>query len=575
VGGTPVVPLHRTLDQLAALAGIRGDVAERARFARAAVLVRERAIATDADLAPILESPPADVDAEVLNRLGHMYEAGGWVLLESAIADLPADLRWLFESGAVTIEQLSILHDELGVTSAADLHAELARGTIAASAALGTGVEAAVAAALPRVSTTVPRLPLGRAFAMADTVIAALAATPGIAFAEPTGGVRRGAEMVAEIDIVAPADDPAPAFDNVLGVPEIGRTLHRGPRKLYILIDRVQIGIRAPRLEAAGASLLQSTGTAAHLDALRARATERGCRLEPEGLTRADGVTIAASEESIYAALGLPYIPPELRDGTEAIVSADAGRLPRLVSRTDIRGDLHMHSHYSDGRDSVEAMVRACVELGYEYMAITDHSPHSAASRNLSPDSVARQAEEIASLRARFPQIVILHGCEVDILSDGRLDFSDRILKTFDIVLASLHDGERDSPERLLARYIAAMQHPLVTIVTHPTNRLLPFRAGYDLDYDRLFEQAAETGTVVEVDGAPAHLDLNGELARRAVAAGATLSIDSDSHRTDVLARQMHLGLTMARRGWVEPEHVLNTQTIDVVRRRIAAKRTG
>jgi DNA polymerase (family 10) len=574
VGGTPVVPLHRTLDQLAALAGIRGDAAERARFARAAVLVRERAIATDADLALILEDPPLDVDAEVMTRLGHMYEAGGWVLLESAIADLPADLRWLFESGALSIEQLAILHHELGVTSRADLHAELARGTIGASAALGADVEAAVIAALPRVKPTVPRLPLGRALALADPVIAALAAAPGITVAEPAGAVRRGEEMVAEIDIVAPAEDPAPAFANVLGLPEIARMLHRGPRKLYVLVDRVQIGIRAPKPDAVGASLLLSTGTVAHLDALRARATERGWRLEPEGLRR-DGVTIAASEESIYAALGLPYIPPEIREASESIASADSGRLPRLVNRTDIRGDLHMHSHYSDGRDSVEAMVRACIELGYAYMAITDHSPHSAASRNLSPDTVARQAAEIASLRERFPQIVILHGCEVDILSDGRLDFSDRILKTFDIVLASLHDGERDSPERLLARYTAAMRHPLVTIVTHPTNRLLPSRAGYDLDYDRLFDYAADTGTVVEVDGAPGHLDLNGELARRAVAAGATLSIDSDSHRAEALGRQMHLGVTMARRGWVEPRHVINTQPIDVVRQRIAAKRTG
>jgi len=206
-------------------------------------------------------------------------------------------------------------------------------------------------------------------------------------------------------------------------------------------------------------------------------------------------------------------------------------------------------------------------------MAITDHSPHSSASRNLSGDSVKRQADEIAGLRERYPQIAILHGCEVDILPDGRLDFSDRILEGFDIVLASLHEDAGHSPEQLLKRYLGAMRHPLVTLITHPTNRLLPYRAGYDLDYDRLFAAAVETNTVVEIDGAPAHLDMDGAMARRAVAAGVTVAIDSDCHRAELLDRQMHLGITMARRGWVEPHHVLNTRPIDEVRARIAAKR--
>ena len=220
-----------------------------------------------------------------------------------------------------------------------------------------------------------------------------------------------------------------------------------------------------------------------------------------------------------------------------------------------------MHTQWSDGRDSTEAMVEMCVSLGYEYLAITDHSPHSRASRNLSADGVKRQAEEIAALRERFPQIAILHGCEVDILADGRLDFKERILEGLDIVLASLHEGGGDSPERLLRRYLAAMRHPMVTFITHPTNRLVPHRPGYDLDYDRLFAAAVETGTAVEIDGAPAHLDLDGALARRAIAAGALVVVNSDCHRAELLERQMRLGIQTARRGWVEPRHVLNTQS--------------
>jgi DNA polymerase (family 10) len=234
-----------------------------------------------------------------------------------------------------------------------------------------------------------------------------------------------------------------------------------------------------------------------------------------------------------------------------------------------------MHTEWSDGRDPIESMVKTCRALGYEYMAITDHSPHSSASRCLTSQSVARQAEEIAQLRERYPDIAILHGCEVDILADGTLDFADRILERFDIVLASLHEGAGQSRDELMNRYIAAMRHPLVAVIAHPTNRLAPHRPPYDLDYDRLFDLAVETHTVLEVDGSPAHLDLDGALARRAIAAGATVSVDSDCHRAEMLERQMHLGVVTARRGWVEPRHVLNTRPLHEVRAFIAAKRAA
>jgi DNA polymerase (family 10) len=206
-------------------------------------------------------------------------------------------------------------------------------------------------------------------------------------------------------------------------------------------------------------------------------------------------------------------------------------------------------------------------------MAVTDHSQRSASSRSLSVGDVSKQAEEVARLRERYPDITILHGCEVDIMPDGRLDFADRILERFDIVLASLHDRAGHSREQLLKRYVSAMKNPFVTIITHPTNRLVPYKAGYDLDYDRLFELAVETGTIVEIDGSPVHLDLDGALARRAIAAGVTVSIDSDSHRATLLDRQMDLGIITARRGWVEARHVLNTRPIADVRGSIARKR--
>ncbi len=503
-----------------------------------------------------------------------MFEAGGWVLLESAIADLPVDLRWLFESGALTIEQLAALHGALGVTTAADLRAAVRREAVRNVPGLDVAVESAIAAALPTLRASVPRVPLGRAMTIAYPFLSRLRELPGVEWAELAGSVRRGEDMVGDIEMVAAAPDAASVFDALLQLADIARCLHRGPRRLYLLTDRAQVGIRCPAPDRAGAALLYLTGTGAHFDGLSSLASNRGWTLEPEGLTREAGSPrLSESEEQIYSALDLPCIPPEIRNGDDEIAAAQQGTLPTLIARTDIRGDLHMHTDFSDGRDTVEAMVEACVSLGYEYLAITDHSPHSASSRNLSTDSVKRQAEDIARLRERYPQVAILHGCEVDILPDGRLDFSDRVLERLDIVLVSLHDGAGHSPERLLQRYLDAMRHPLVTLITHPTNRLLPHRAGYDIDYDRLFAAAVETRTVLEIDGAPAHLDLHGALARRAVAAGATVAVDSDCHRAEMLQLQMQLGITTARRGWVEPRHVLNTKPIHEIRGLIAAKR--
>ncbi len=271
----------------------------------------------------------------------------------------------------------------------------------------------------------------------------------------------------------------------------------------------------------------------------------------------------------------MPFIPPEIRNGDDEIAAAERGTLPALLTRDDIRGDFHMHSVWSDGRDSIDTLVSASRDLGYEYIAITDHSPASGTSRSLSVQTVTCQADEIAGARERVPGITVLHGCEVDILPDGHLDFPDRVLEQFDIVLASLHHRGGDGRAQLLHRYQTAMRHPLVTLITHPTNRLIPHRAGYDLDYDRLFDAAVETGTLLEINGAPAHLDMDGALARRAVAAGVTVAVDSDGHRADLLGVQMDLGILTARRGWIEARHVLNTRPLADVRALIARKRAS
>jgi DNA polymerase (family 10) len=564
------------LRQLAALAMIRGDAAEESLLRRAEALVCARGIESDAHLGPIFESSdPAD-DPEVLRRLRQIHESCGWVLLESAIADLPADLRWAYESDAVSVEQLAAICKALEATSAADLAVAVREQRLRGIEGLDAGTEERIGGALPGLRALVPRVPLGRATSLAEPILALLRTSPLVEWAEPTGSLRRGQDFVGDIEILAAAARPAEVLDALMRQLDQPHVLHRTERKLYVLRERAQVGIRLADPANAGAALLQLTGSAPHLEALRAHAAASGWSLTSEGLRATDGsLRPSRTEDEIYAAIGLPCIPVEIRHGEDEVAAAATGTLPELVHRRHIRGDLHMHSTWSDGRDSVESMVDACRALNYEYIAITDHSPHSAATRNLSADGVSKQADEIAQLRERYRDIQILHGCEVDILPDGRLDFSDRVLERFDIVLASLHERAGQTPDQLMRRYLSAMKHPLVALITHPTNRVIPNRAGYDIDYDRLFAAAVETRTLVEIDGSPSHLDLDGALARRAVAAGATVAIDSDSHRAEMLERQMTFAVMTARRGWVEPRHVLNTRPLEDVRAAVAAKRAG
>src|SRR5262245_1979397 len=555
---------------------IRGDAAEESLFRRAEALVRSRAMESEADLGPLFEAGAPGDDPDVLEQLRQIYEACGWVLVESSIADLPADLRWVYESDAVSIEQLAVLHQSLGVTSAADLGAAVREQRIRGLEGFTPDVEAKVGEALPGLRSLVARVPLGRATSLAEPALAVLRGSGFVEWALPAGSLRRGQDTVGDIEIVAASARPAEAIDALLHGLEQPHVLHRSERRIYFLRDRAQLGVRFPEPANAGAVLLHLTGSNAHVDALRERAATAGWTLTSDGLRAGDGqLRPAATEDEIYAALGLPCIPVEIRNGDDEIAAAVSGTLPDLVSRRHVRGDLHMHSTWSDGRDSIEAMVEASRALKYEYVAITDHSPHSAATRSLTADGVKQQAEEIAALRERWPDIAILHGCEVDILPDGRLDFADRILEQFDIVLASLHERAGHGSDQLMKRYLAAMKHPLVAMITHPTNRMIPGRPGYALDYDSLFAAAADTRTIVEIDGAPGHLDLDGALARRAVAAGAALAIDSDCHRAEWLDRQMTFGIMTARRGWVEPRHVVNTRPLHEVRAAIAAKRAG
>ena len=417
---------------------------------------------------------------------------------------------------------------------------------------------------------------LGRAHALASFVANEVRRTGApINELTPLGGLRRYAPSVDRVTLLttSPPESHDAVLDAMAQLSGKATVLNRTAGRIAVATERGPIEVVVATPEQTGAALVWHTGPGLHVQQLQARASARGLRFSDARLTDRGREVACPSENDLYRHLGLPYVAPELRDSTDALEAAEQGRLPQLLSPLHVRGDLHSHTNWSDGRDTVEQMVATARQLGYEYFAITDHSEHSAASRTLAPEDVARQAAEIDSARRSVPGIEVLHGVEVDIMPDGQLDFDDALLAGFDIVLASLHDDAGDSGPRLLARYLHALEHPLVNVITHPANRTPGGYDGYDLDYDRLFDAAAATGTALEVDGSPAHLELDGALARRAVSRGVTLVVDSDGHRTESLGRQLQFGIGTARRGWVEPRHVLNTQGISTVRAFVKAKR--
>jgi DNA polymerase (family X) len=421
-------------------------------------------------------------------------------------------------------------------------------------------------------------LPLGRAHQLASIVVketrrAGLAVDTLIS----VGDIRRYEPAVTSVEVlaVAAASEHRAILSRFARLPIAMVSRERDERSLKIGTDRGPVTIYLTIPEDAGAALVWYTGSPDHVEALQQRAAGRGLQFRDAQLTDETGRPVRCpSEDDLYDRLDLPYIPPELRAGDEAIAAAERNAIPPLILERHMRGDLHTHSNWSDGRDSVDSMVRAARQLGYEYVAITDHSQRAWSSRKLALEEVPQQRAEIESLRRKISGIEILHGIEVDIMGDGTLDFGDDVLEGFDIVLASLHDAcEQDGPE-LTDRYLKAIQHPLVNVITHPANRSPARAAGFDVDFDALFHAAAETGTAMEIDGAPGHLDMDGTVARRAAGAGVTITIDSDCHRAEWLARQMRFGVGTARRGWIEPKHVLNTRSIDEVRAFIARKRS-
>lgn len=573
--------LPDTLSTLGRLALLRGEESGARELADAADLLEGLALKARAalvlDALAHREAPHPRLAPAALDALSRIVDVGRATVEAASRARLAPDLLRLLEVPGITLEDVVAVHRRTGAVTAGDLAAAvLAFGHPLAD--LDVGLRSRIAAALPSLRSRSARMPLGRAVSLVERVSAALQQhVPELISVEPVGSVRRFEPTVGDVELLVAAADPEAALDAIARALAPPTVLFRGPRVLSVVIDGEPVTLRVVSAPEWPCAMLYYTGSAAHVHQVQGHAARHGLGFGPTSLTTRDGQRLdgLASEADVYDRLQLPFVPPEMRHGESELSGRSADPRPPLVTVADIRGDLHVHTLWSDGRDSVETVVRAAKALGYEYVAITDHSGRAAVSRALTLERLERQTDDIASVRRRVSGITVLHGAEVEILPDGSLDYSDEVLERLDIVLASLHEPAGQAPDVLLERYVMAMRHPRVHIVTHPANRLVGRGEGYAIDYDRLFAAAVETGTVLEVDGGPAHLDLDGHLARRAVAAGVLLSIDSDCHVATRLGTQMRLGVGTARRGAIEARHVLNTRPLADVLAHFAAKPGG
>jgi DNA polymerase (family 10) len=476
--------------------------------------------------------------------------------------------------GGLGVAKIRQIHDVLGIDSLPELEAAAQDGRLAKLPRFGQKTSENILKGIAFLRQATAFRLLHHAAEEAEGLRAALARLPGVSQAIVTGEVRRCNEVVRDLVLVLVAEvAPAEVFRRLSQFPGVHEFAGQDERRLTLRFAggaSAQIVVTAP--VNAGTVLVQATGSEGHLNELAARAAGAGCALTGAALWRGSEFVPTPDEARFYAALGLPVIPPELREGRGEVAAAAAGTLPRLLERADLKGFLHCHTTYSDGSNSVEQLALACQAAGYQYLGITDHSQTAAYAGGLKADDLERQADEIDAVNARLEGIRVLKGIEADILQDGRVDYEPRVLERLDFVIASVHSRFNMSEREMTARILAAMDNPLLTIIGHPTGRLLLSRDPYGLDLDAVIEKAAATGVALEINADPHRLDLDWRVLRRAREAGAPISIGADAHSTAGI-RNVDFGVAMARKGWLGPDDILNARPLEAFLAHAARRR--
>ena len=455
---------------------------------------------------------------------------------------------------------------ELGVTSVPELEDAATDGRLAALPRLGKKTADNILRHIQFARTKGERAPIAKAMPAAERVIAALRELcPAILRLDVAGSLRRYEETVGDVDLVCTATDPQSVLSAFVGLPGVVEVLGHGGTKASVVLDeRIQVDLRVVEQGQYGSLMQYFSGSLQHNIMLRDHANRLGLSLNEYGITDvATGVVEEfADEESIYARLGLQYIPPEIRVGASEIAAARERAIPSLVQRSDLKGDLHVHTDWSDGRDPMEVMVAAAKQRGHQYVAITDHSVGRGIANGLSPERLRDHVAKLRDIERNAGGIRILCGTEMDIRADGSLDYSDDILKELDWVVGSVHSSMNQEPGVMTERIIKAMRNPYVSVIGHLTTRLVGQRQPINADFEALFKAAADTGTALEINASPERLDLKDAHVHRARELGALLVISSDAHTEESLDN-LRYGAAVARRGWCEAGHVLNTRPLN------------
>lgn len=471
---------------------------------------------------------------------------------------VPLDLVDLLHIQGLGPKTLSLLFKELNVRDLAGLEKALGGDEILKFKGMGKKKIDDIKRGVEIFRESKERTLLGVAVPLAEEIVSAIAKIPGTEGTILAGSIRRMRETVRDMDILTISDNTEAVVDAFTGMKFVKDVLASGSTKgSVILKEGMQADLRVVGPESYGAALMYFTGSKAHNVKLRTLATKKGLKINEYGVYKGEKRTAGETEKEMYKTLGLPYIPPELREDRGEIEAAIEGKLPDLIELEDIKGDLHTHTKWSDGRATIEEMAESALRLGYEYIAISDHSPSQTIANGLSIERLRAKQKELETVAKKFRNIKVLMGTEVDIKSDGTLDYPDNVLKELDVVIASVHSGFKMDRETMTNRLIRAVKNPYVHAIGHPTGRLLGERDPYDVDIDVVIEAAIEYGKALEVNGSYWRLDLNDLHARKAVDAGVKVIISTDAHSTDQLPF-MRYGVGTARRGWVRKKDVLN-----------------
>jgi DNA polymerase (family 10) len=500
-----------------------------------------------------------------------VLDTGESVQLEDLREALPTGVRDLMELEGVGPKKALMFNRELGIVSVDDLESTIKAGRLRGLRGFGEKTEENLLRSIEEFRTRQGRFLLGAVLPVIEEIIAHMSGSEAVMEVEVAGSARRRRETVGDLDILVASVEPEKAVKRFVSMPPVTRVLSQGPTKSTVVLQKnLQVDLRVIPPEDYGAALQYFTGSKDHNVEVRTIAVKMGYKLSEYGLFERETNRVVASEkeEEIYKALGMDWIPPELRENRGEIEAAMEGRLPKLVNLGDMKGDLHVHTRWSDGTATIEEVASRCRELGLEYFAVTDHSKSLGIARGLDEKRLREQMAEIDRLNEGLEGFTVLKGLECDIKADGSLDLPDRVLKDLDFLVASVHSGFKATAEEMTERIIAAIHNDYVSCIGHPTGRLIQKRKPYELNLVEVLEAASAQGVMMEINAFPDRLDLDDVNSKAAKERGVTLSIGTDAHTIGHLDF-LPLGVSVARRGWLEAEDVVNILTAKELLRKL------